>query len=138
MTAKQNNKNKKKKSIVIVICDIHIFISFNNIIVCVTATDGRVVAWSSGGKMGFKGTRCSTPHAAKLTVEDAIKQAFVKSPEIKSIRSIIVKGICPSRDAAVREVMQIATMRNMPPIEYVKDITPVAHNGCKPPKRRRV
>lgn len=134
MAKKQATQNKKKKSIAI--CDVHIHMSFNNIIASVTTTSGDVVSWSSGGKMGFKGTRRSTPHAAKLTVEDAMKVAL--DMNLKSIRSIIVKGICPSREAAIREVMKIAITRNMSPIEYIRDVTPVAHNGCKPPKRRRV
>jgi small subunit ribosomal protein S11 len=86
--------------------------------------------------MGFKGTRRSTPHAAKLTVEDAMKAALEMN--MKTVRAIIVKGICASREAAIREVMKIAITRNMPPIEYIKDVTPVPHNGCTPPKKRRV
>lgn len=134
MAKKQASPNKKKKSVAI--CDVHIHMSFNNIIACVTNTTGDVVSWSSGGKMGFKGTRRSTPHAAKLTVEDAMKAAL--DMNMKTIRGIIIRGICASREAAIREVMKIAITRNMPPIEYIRDVTPVPHNGCKPPKKRRV
>jgi len=134
MSNKKTATNKKKKSVTI--CDVHIHMSFNNIIASVTNINGDVVSWSSGGKMGFKGTRRSTPHAAKLTVEDAMKVAI--DMQMKTVRAIIVKGICASREAAIREVMKIASIRNMPPIEFIRDETPVPHNGCKPPKKRRV
>lgn len=134
MSRKQTSSNKKKKSCAI--CDVHIHMSFNNIIACVTSTTGDVISWSSGGKMGFKGTRRSTPFAAKITVEDAMKAAL--DLNMRTIRSIVVHGICASRESAIREVMKIAGARNMPPIEYIKDVTPVPHNGCKPPKKRRV
>lgn len=134
MSNKKTTTNKKKKSVTI--CDVHIHMSFNNIIASVTNINGDVVSWSSGGKMGFKGTRRSTPHAAKLTVEDAMKVAI--DMQMKTVRAIIVKGICASREAAIREVMKIASIRNMPPIEFIRDETPVPHNGCKPPKKRRV
>lgn len=134
MSKKQHSSNKKKKSASI--CDVHIHMSFNNIIACITSTSGDVISWSSGGKMGFKGTRRSTPFAAKVTVEDAMKTAL--DLNMKTVRSIIVKGICASREAAIREVMKIATMKNMPPLDSIIDVTPVPHNGCKPPKKRRV
>ncbi len=141
MANKQSTPNKKKKSVAkkksVTICDIHIHMSFNNIIASVTATNGDVISWSSGGKMGFKGTRRSTPYAAKLTVENAMKMALEMNM-MKTVRSIIVKGICASREAAIREIMNITTTRNMPPIEYIRDVTPVPHNGCKAPKKRRV
>ncbi len=135
MSAKKNNSgNKKKKTLTI--CDVHIHMTFNNIIASITNTFGDVVVWSSAGKMGFKGSRRSTPFAAKVTVEDAMKAAL--DLNMKTVRSIIVKGICASREPAIREVMKITMSKNMPPIEVIRDVTPVPHNGCKPPKRRRV
>jgi small subunit ribosomal protein S11 len=135
MSAKKNNSaNKKKKTLTI--CDVHIHMTFNNIIASITNTFGDVVVWSSAGKMGFKGSRRSTPFAAKVTVEDAMKAAL--DLNMKTVRSIIVKGICASRESAIREVMKITMSKNMPPIEVIRDVTPVPHNGCKPPKRRRV
>ncbi len=131
---KQNSGNKKKKTLTI--CDVHIHMTFNNIIASITNTFGDVVVWSSAGKMGFKGSRRSTPFAAKVTVEDAMKAAL--DLNMKTVRSIIVKGICASRESAIREVMKITMSKNMPPIEVIRDVTPVPHNGCKPPKRRRV
>lgn len=131
---KHNAGNKKKKSVTI--CDVHIHITFNNIITSITNTFGDVIVWSSAGKMGFKGSRRATPFAAKVTIEDAIKGALEHN--MKTIRAIVVKGICASREAAIREVMKITTSRNMPPIEVVRDVTPIPHNGCKPPKKRRV
>lgn len=134
MSKKQNSTNKKKKSAAV--CDVHIHMSFNNIIASVTNTFGDVITWSSGGKMGFKGTRRSTPFAAKVVVEDAMKAAL--DLHMKTVRSIVVQGICASREAAIREVMKITISKNMPPIEFIRDVTPVPHNGCKPPKKRRV
>ena len=135
MSAKKNNSaNKKKKTLTI--CDVHIHMTFNNIIASITNTFGDVVVWSSAGKMGFKGSRRSTPFAAKVTVEDAMKAAL--DLNMKTVRSIIVKGICASRESAIREVMKITMSKNMPPIEVIRDVTPVPHNGCKPPKKRRV
>ena len=135
MSAKKNNSgNKKKKTLTI--CDVHIHMTFNNIIASITNTFGDVVVWSSAGKMGFKGSRRSTPFAAKVTVEDAMKAAL--DLNMKTVRSIIVKGICASRESAIREVMKITMSKNMPPIEMIRDVTPVPHNGTKPPKKRRV
>lgn len=131
--AKKQNSGKKKS---LTTCDVHIHITFNNIIASITSLSGDVVAWSSAGKMGFKGSRRSTPFAAKVTAEDVMKAALDLS--VKTVRSIIVKGICASRESAIREIMKITTSRNMPPIEFIRDVTPVPHNGCKPPKRRRV
>ena len=131
---KHNSPNKKKKSLTI--CDVHIHMTFNNIIASITNTFGDVVVWSSAGKMGFKGSRRSTPFAAKVTIEDAMKAAL--DLNMKTVRSIVVKGICASRESAIREVMKITISKNMPPIEMIRDVTPVPHNGTKPPKKRRV
>ena len=131
---KHKSANKKKKSLTI--CDVHIHMTFNNIITSITNTFGDVVVWSSAGKMGFKGSRRSTPFAAKVTIEDAMKAAL--DLNMKTVRSIIVKGICASRESAIREVMKITMSKNMPPIEMIRDVTPVPHNGTKPPKKRRV
>ena len=130
---KHNSQNKKKKSLTI--CDVHIHMTFNNIIASVTDTSGDVVVWSSAGKMGFKGSRRSTPFAAKVTVQDVMNAA--KELHMRSVRTIFIKGICNARDSAIREVCNMTLSTNMPPIEMIKDVTPVPHNGTKPPKKRR-
>jgi small subunit ribosomal protein S11 len=110
--------------------------TFNNIIASITNVFGDVVVWSSAGKMGFKGSRRSTPFAAKLTIQNAMNAAH--DLNMKSVRSIVIKGICNARESAIREVWNSVTTHNMPPIEMIKDVTPVPHNGTKPPKKRRV
>ncbi len=131
---KHNSTNKKKKSLTI--CDVHIHMTFNNIIASITNIFGDVAVWSSAGKMGFKGSRRSTPFAAKVTIQDAMKAAL--DLNMRSVRSIVIKGICNARESAIREVFQMMNGKNMPPIEMIKDVTPVPHNGTKPPKKRRV
>ncbi len=107
-----------------------ILATFNNTKVSVTDQNGNVVAWSSGGKVGFKGSRKSTAYAAQLVALEACKRAItygLKEVEVK------VKGPGAGRDSAVRGVAASGL-----DISIIKDITPVPHNGCRPPKRRRV
>ena len=109
---------------------VHVFASFNNTIVTVTDMDGNTVAWGSAGSAGFKGSRKSTPFAARLAAEQAIKAA--QNLGVQEV-DIIVKGPGPGRENASRAV-QAAGMK----VRSISDITPIPHNGCRPPKKRRV
>ena len=109
---------------------VHIFASFNNTIVTVTDLQGNTVAWGSSGSAGFKGSRKSTPFAARLAAEQAIKVA--QSLGVQEV-DLFVKGPGPGRENAIRAV-QAAGLK----VRSISDITPVPHNGCRPPKKRRV
>ena len=109
---------------------VHVFASFNNTIVTVTDSDGNALCWGSAGSVGFKGSRKSTPFAARLAAEQAIKAA--QSIGIQEV-DVIVKGPGPGRENAIRAV-QAAGLK----VKSISDITPVPHNGCRPPKKRRV
>lgn len=109
---------------------VHVFASFNNTIVTVTDIQGNAVCWASSGSAGFKGSRKSTPFAARLAAEQAIKTA--QSMGIQEV-DLIVKGPGPGRESAIRAVQSMG-MR----VRSISDITPVPHNGCRPPKKRRV
>lgn len=109
---------------------VHIFASFNNTIITVTDMQGNTVAWGSSGSVGFKGSRKSTPFAARLAAEQAIKAA--QSLGIQEV-DLIVKGPGPGRENAIRAV-QAAGMK----VRSISDVTPIPHNGCRPPKKRRV
>jgi small subunit ribosomal protein S11 len=108
----------------------HIQSTFNNTIVTITDPDGNVVAWSSAGTQGFKGSRKSTPFAAQLAAEDAARKAMEQG--MRSVE-VLIKGPGAGREAALRS-LQAAGFQ----ITLIKDVTPVPHNGCRPPKRRRV
>ena len=108
----------------------HIKSTFNNTIISITDEEGKVVAWSSAGKVGYKGSRKSTPFAAQLAAENAADEA--KDMGMKEIE-IFVKGPGSGRESAIR-TLQSAGLN----ITLIKDITPIPHNGCRPPKRRRV
>ncbi|MDB4304062.1 30S ribosomal protein S11, partial [Desulfosarcina sp.] len=109
---------------------VHIQSTFNNTIVTITDSIGNVVAWSSSGVHGFKGSRKSTPFAAQLTAEDAAKKAMEHG--MKSVE-VYVKGPGSGRESALR-ALQAAGFN----VVMIKDVTPIPHNGCRPPKRRRV
>lgn len=109
---------------------IHIFATFNNTIVTVTDEQGNAVSWASAGLVGFKGSRKSTPFASRLATERAVKAA--QDLGIQEV-DLYVKGPGPGRESAVRAV-QTMGMR----VRSISDVTPVPHNGCRPPKRRRM
>jgi small subunit ribosomal protein S11 len=109
---------------------VHIQSTFNNTIITITDPTGNVVAWSSAGSQGFKGSRKSTPFAAQLAASDAAKKAMEHG--MKSVE-VYVKGPGPGRESALRSLQ--ATGFN---VVVIKDVTPIPHNGCRPPKRRRV
>ena len=108
----------------------HVQASFNNTIVTLTDTDGNVISWSSAGKAGFKGSRKSTPFAAQVAAESTAREAL--NSGMKRVE-VWVKGPGAGREAAIRS-LQAAGLE----ISAIKDVTPIPHNGCRPPKRRRV
>ncbi len=109
---------------------VHIASTFNNTIVTVTDVAGNTLSWSSCGRRGFKGSRKSTPFAAQMSAEDAVKRA--QEHGVKTV-SVLVKGPGTGREAALRALTN-AGLR----VTTIRDVTPVPHNGCRPPKRRRV
>lgn len=128
MPRKAKTKKKERKNISSGV--VHIQSTFNNTIVTITDSMGNVVAWSSSGVHGFKGSRKSTPFAAQLTAEDAAKKAMEHG--MKNVE-VYVKGPGAGRESALRALQ--ATGFN---VVMIKDVTPIPHNGCRPPKRRRV
>ena len=126
--AKPSRKKKEKKNILSGIA--HIQSTFNNTIVTITDPTGNVVAWSSAGTQGFKGSRKSTPFAAQMAAEDAAKKAMEHG--MRNVE-VYVKGPGAGREAALR-ALQAAGFN----VVLIKDVTPIPHNGCRPPKRRRV
>jgi small subunit ribosomal protein S11 len=109
---------------------IHIFATFNNTIVTVTDAQGNTLSWASAGLVGFKGSRKSTPFASRLATERAVKAA--QDMGIQEVE-MYVKGPGPGRESAVRAVQTMGLR-----VRSISDVTPVAHNGCRPPKRRRM
>ena len=128
MAKKVRTKRKEKKNIPSGI--VHIQSTFNNTIVTITDPAGNVVAWSSSGVQGFKGSRKSTPFAAQVAAEDAAKKAMEHG--MKNVE-VYVKGPGSGRESALRS-LQAAGFN----VLMIKDVTPIPHNGCRPPKRRRV
>jgi small subunit ribosomal protein S11 len=108
----------------------HILATFNNTIVSITDPNGNVIGWSSAGKVGFKGSRKSTAYAAQLVAQDACRQAMGHG--LKEVE-VLVKGPGAGRESAVRAIQAIGL-----DISVIRDVTPVPHNGCRPPKQRRV
>lgn len=125
---KVRTKRKEKKNISSGV--VHIQSTFNNTIVTIADAAGNVVAWSSAGVQGFKGSRKSTPFAAQLAAEDAAKKAMEHG--MRTVE-VYVKGPGSGRESALRS-LQAAGFN----VTLIKDVTPIPHNGCRPPKRRRV
>ncbi|MBS3808643.1 MAG: 30S ribosomal protein S11 [Desulfobacterales bacterium] len=121
-------KKKVKKNIASGV--VHVQSTFNNTIVTISDPGGNVISWSSAGINGFKGSRKSTPFAAQQASEDAAKKAMEHG--LKSVE-VYVKGPGPGRESAIKALQATGLSVSM-----IKDVTPVPHNGCKPPKRRRV
>lgn len=109
---------------------VYIFASFNNTIITVTDQQGNTVCWASSGSAGFKGSRKSTPFASRLATEQAMKTAMGMG--VQEV-DLIVKGPGPGRESAIRAVQALGIK-----VRSISDITPVPHNGCRPPKKRRV
>ena len=110
--------------------DAHISASFNNIIISITNKNGQLISWSSAGKMGFKGSKKNTPYAAQMASADAAKAAL--DAGLKRV-DVFVKGPGSGRESAIRSLAN-----NGIEVVMIKDVTPLPHNGCRPPKKRRV
>ena len=128
----QSAKAAAKKRIVKVDAygDAHVTASFNNLIVSLTNKQGQVISWSSAGKMGFKGSKKNTPYAAQMAASDAAKVAL--DAGVKRV-DVFVKGPGAGRESAIRAIANSGIEVTM-----IKDVTPLPHNGCRPPKKRRV
>jgi small subunit ribosomal protein S11 len=110
--------------------DAHITASFNNIIISITNKQGQLISWSTAGKMGFKGSKKNTPYAAQMAAADAAKTAF--DAGLKRV-DVFVKGPGSGREGAIRSLANSGIE-----VVMIKDVTPLPHNGCRPPKKRRV
>lgn len=110
--------------------DAHINATFNNIIISITNKSGQVISWSSAGKMGFRGSKKNTPYAAQMAAQDCGKKAL--DAGLKKV-DVIVKGPGSGREGAIRSLSNIGLE-----VTSIKDVTPLPHNGCRPPKKRRV
>ncbi|MFV0531882.1 MAG: 30S ribosomal protein S11 [Flavobacteriales bacterium] len=121
---------KKRKVKVEAVGEAHIQASFNNIIISLTNKNGEVIAWSSAGKQGFRGSKKNTPYAGQVSAEDCAKVAFEAG--LRRVK-VYVKGPGQGRESAIRTLHN-----NGIEVSEIIDVTPIPHNGCRPPKRRRV
>ncbi|WP_438972337.1 30S ribosomal protein S11 [Polaribacter sp.] len=122
--------SKKRKVIIDAIGEAHISATFNNIIISLTNKKGDVISWSSAGKMGFRGSKKNTPYAAQLAAEDCANVA--KEAGLRKVK-VYVKGPGNGRESAIRSLHNAGIE-----VSEIIDVTPIPHNGCRPPKRRRV
>jgi small subunit ribosomal protein S11 len=128
----QKRKDKAKKRVVAVeaVGQAHIRASFNNIIISMTNMTGQVISWASAGKMGFKGSKKNTPYAAQTAAADCAQKAYDLG--LRKVE-VFVKGPGSGRESAIRTIQNTGIE-----VTTIKDVTPLPHNGCRPPKRRRV
>jgi small subunit ribosomal protein S11 len=126
--AARAHKKKEKKNVVVGVA--HVAATFNNTIISIADTQGNVVSWSSAGMMGFKGSRKSTPYAAQVAAEDAGKKAVDHGMRTLEVE---VSGPGSGRESALRALQAVGLT-----VTSIRDVTPIPHNGCRPPKRRRV
>jgi small subunit ribosomal protein S11 len=124
------SSSKKRKVIVDTVGEAHITASFNNIIISLTNKKGDVISWSSAGKMGFRGSKKNTPYAAQLAAEDCARVAHEAG--MRKVK-VYVKGPGNGRESAIRSIHNLGIE-----VSEIIDVTPLPHNGCRPPKRRRV
>ncbi|GAB1445613.1 MAG: 30S ribosomal protein S11 [Cyclobacteriaceae bacterium] len=132
MAQAEKKKDKSKKRVVTVEAtgQIHIQATFNNIIISITNMAGQVVSWASAGKMGFKGSKKNTPYAAQTAAQDCGTKAY----ELGMRKAeVFVKGPGSGRESAIRTIQGVGIE-----ISTIRDVTPLPHNGCRPPKKRRV
>ena len=122
----KSNQKKKKNVKVEAMGEAHIQATFNNVIISLTNNAGQVISWSSAGKMGFRGSKKNTPYAAQVAAEDASKEAHDFG--LRKVK-VFVKGPGGGRESAIRAGIEVTE---------IVDVTPMPHNGCRPPKRRRV
>ena len=125
---KARTKRKERKNIASGVA--HVNASFNNTLISITDVQGNAIAWSSAGNMGFKGSRKSTPYAAQMAAEDAGKKA--QEHGMRTLE-VMVQGPGSGRESALRALQAVGFT-----ITAIRDVTPIPHNGCRPPKRRRV
>ena len=130
MSKASTNRIKKKSKKNIAVGVVHVYSTFNNTIVTISDLQGGVISWWSSGASGFKGSRKSTPYAAQVTAEVAAKKA--QEHGLKTV-SVEVKGPGSGRESALRALQSVGLN-----VTSIKDVTPIPHNGCRPPKRRRV
>lgn len=128
--AKRNVRGKKRVKKNIEKGQAHISSTFNNTMVCLTDLNGNVLSWASAGQLGFRGSRKSTPYAAQQAAEEATKKAMEHG--LKTVE-VYVKGPGSGRESAIRS-LQASGLE----VSSIKDVTPIPHNGCRPPKKRRV
>jgi small subunit ribosomal protein S11 len=128
----QKRKDKAKKRVVAVdpVGQAHIKATFNNIIISMTNGQGQVVSWASAGKMGFKGSKKNTPYVAQMAAQDCAQKAYDLG--LRKVE-IFVKGTGAGRESAMRTIQNVGIE-----VIAIKDVTPLPHNGCRPPKKRRV
>lgn len=130
MADKRKDKGRKRVVVVEPIGQAHIKASFNNIIISLTNNSGQVVSWASAGKMGFKGSKKNTPYAAQVAAQDCAQKAYELG--LRKVE-VFVKGPGSGRESAIRTIQNSGIEVTM-----IKDVTPLPHNGCRAPKRRRV
>jgi small subunit ribosomal protein S11 len=128
--AKKSGTTRKKVVKVDPVGQAHVYASFNNIIVSLTNAQGQVISWSSAGKMGFRGSKKNTPYAAQMAAQDCSKVAY--DAGLRKVK-VFVKGPGSGRESAIRTIHT-----NGIEVTEIVDVTPMPHNGCRPPKRRRV
>lgn len=128
----QKRKDKAKKRVVVVEPNgqAHIKATFNNIIISMTNSQGQVISWASAGKMGFKGSKKNTPYAAQVAAQNCAQAAYDLG--LRKVE-VFVKGPGAGRESAIRTIQNVGIE-----VMVIKDFTPLPHNGCRPPKRRRV
>ena len=128
--AKKTGSSKRKVVNVEPTGQAHVHASFNNIIISMTNGSGQVISWSSAGKMGFKGSKKNTPYAAQMAAQDCAKTAYDLG--LRKVK-VYVKGPGSGRESAIRTIDSVGIE-----VTEIVDVTPLPHNGCRPPKRRRV
>lgn len=126
----KSNQKKKKNVKVDAVGEAHVKATFNNIIISLTNSAGQVISWSSAGKMGFRGSKKNTPYAAQVAAEDAANEA--RDFGLRKVK-VYVKGPGAGRESAIRALHNAGVE-----VTEIIDVTPMPHNGCRPPKRRRV
>jgi small subunit ribosomal protein S11 len=132
MATAEKRKDKAKKRVVHVeaVGEAHIRASFNNIIISMTNSTGQVISWASSGKMGFKGSKKNTPYAAQMAAQDCATKAYEQG--LRKVE-VFVKGPGAGRESAIRTIQGAGIE-----VTAIRDVTPLPHNGCRPPKKRRV
>ncbi len=132
MATADKRKDKAKKRVVNVeaVGEVHIKATFNNIIIAMTNMNGQVISWASAGKMGFRGSKKNTPYAAQMAAQDCASKAYELG--MRKVE-VFVKGPGAGRESAIRTIQGAGIE-----VTAIRDVTPLPHNGCRPPKRRRV